>query len=149
MRQETGKLEAEERVLKARTQAAQATEAADEENFFNEELPGELSASLDAICNHFRAVPDKYLKQIYHDKFDPKNIIRLSPPLGTIQDRDDEAKFDITYVSESPPLTSRSTVAVPFTGRGPSSFFALQNPSLPPAIFHFGWQIETLAESFS
>jgi len=29
------------------------------------------------------------------------------------------------------------------------SFFALQNPSLPAAIFHFGWQIETLAESFS
>jgi hypothetical protein len=25
----------------------------------------------------------------------------------------------------------------------------LQNPSLPAAIFHFGWQIETLAESFS
>jgi hypothetical protein len=30
-----------------------------------------------------------------------------------------------------------------------SSFFALQNPSLPSAIFYFGWQIETLAESFS
>jgi hypothetical protein len=28
-------------------------------------------------------------------------------------------------------------------------FFALQNPSLPAAIFHFAWQIETLAESFS
>ena len=79
LRQETAKLEAEERVLKARTQAAQATEAANEEDFFNEELPGEMSASLDAIRNHFGAVPDKYLEQIYHDKFDPKDIIRLSP----------------------------------------------------------------------
>ena len=56
LQQETAKLEAEERVLKARTQAAQATEAADEEDFFNEELPGEMSASLDAIRNHFGAV---------------------------------------------------------------------------------------------
>ena len=83
LQQETAKLEAEERVLKARTQlAARATEAADEEDFFNEEIPGEMSASLDTICGCFGAIPDKYLKQIYHDKFDPKNIVRLSPPLG-------------------------------------------------------------------
>ena len=49
LQQETAKLEAEERVLKARTQlATRATEAAaDEEDFFNEEIPGEMSASLD------------------------------------------------------------------------------------------------------
>jgi hypothetical protein len=161
LQQETAKLEAEERVLKARTQlATRPTEAADEEDFFNEEIPGEMSASLDTIRSYFGAVPDKYLKQIYHDKFDPKNIVRLSPPLGTIQDRDDEAKFDITTTTiriRKPSATLKeygsSTVhwsrAFNVYGAILSSFFALKNPSLPSAIFHFGWQIETLAESFS
>jgi hypothetical protein len=57
LQQETAKLEVEERILKARTQAARATEAADEEDFFNnEELPGEVSASLDSIRNRFGAI---------------------------------------------------------------------------------------------
>ena len=54
------------RVLKARTQAAQATEAADEEDLFNEETPGEMSASLDTIRNHF----DKGDSITLHDLFD-------------------------------------------------------------------------------
>ena len=155
LQQETAKLEAEERVLKARTQlAARATEAADEEDFFNEEIPGEMSASLDTIRSCFGAIPDKYLRQIYHDKFDPKNIVRLSPPLGTVQDRDDEAKFDITTTTirtlkEYGSSTVHWSRAFNVYGAILSSFFALKNPSLPSAIFHFGWQIETLAESFS
>jgi hypothetical protein len=52
-------LEAEERVLKARTQAARATEAAEEEDFFNEEIPGEMSASLEIIRSYFGTIPDK------------------------------------------------------------------------------------------
>ncbi|KAN0085056.1 hypothetical protein V8E54_001523 [Elaphomyces granulatus] len=122
--QETAKLEAEARVLKARAEVARAVEAAEEDNFFNEDIPTEMSLALDSIRTRFGTVPEKYLKEIFHDKFDPKNIVRLSPPLGAAPDDDDSTKLDITSTT-------------------------IRNPSLPAAIFHFGWQIETLAESFS
>jgi hypothetical protein len=40
-----------------------------------------MSSALDSIRTRFGTVSDKYLKEIFHDKFDPKNIIRLSHPL--------------------------------------------------------------------
>lgn len=159
--QETAKMEAEVRLLKARTDAARATEAAEEEDFFSEDLPGEITAAIDTIRNRFGTVPDKYLKQIYHDKFDPKNIIRLSPPLGTTtQDGDDDTKLDITATTIRIRKTSAALKEYGSTplhwaraygvyGAILCNFFALQNPSLPGAIFHFFWQIQTLAESYS
>jgi hypothetical protein len=69
-------------VLKARAEAARAVEATEEDGFNEDkDIPGEMSAPLNSIRSQFGTVSDKYLKQIYHDKFDPKNIIRLSPPL--------------------------------------------------------------------
>jgi len=94
---ETTKIEAEERLVKARTQVARSVEAVEEDDLLNDDIPGEMSESLNSIRNLFGAIPDKYLKQIYHDKFDPKNIIRLSQPLGTVQEsHEDETKLDIT-----------------------------------------------------
>jgi hypothetical protein len=106
----------------------------------------EMSASLDSIRSLFGSIsiPDKYLKQIYHDKFDPKNIIRLSPPLKTY-----ETTNKITALKEYGSTTAHWSRAFNVYGAILCSFFALQNPSLPLAIFHFGWQIEMLAESFS
>ncbi|KAN0086591.1 hypothetical protein V8E54_000279 [Elaphomyces granulatus] len=107
---------------------------------------GSMSASLDSIRSLFGSIsiPDKYLKQIYHDKFDPKNIIRLSPPLKTY-----ETTNKITALKEYGSTTAHWSRAFNVYGAILCSFFALQNPSLPLAIFHFGWQIEMLAESFS
>ncbi|KAN0066891.1 hypothetical protein V8E54_015063 [Elaphomyces granulatus] len=158
--QETAKLEAEARVLKARAEVARAVEAAEEDNFFNEDIPTEMSLALDSIRTRFGTVPEKYLKEIFHDKFDPKNIVRLSPPLGAAPDDDDSTKLDITSTTirirkttaalrEYGTTTAHWSRAFNVYGSVLCSFFALQNPSLPAAIFHFGWQIETLAESFS
>ena len=127
----------------------------------NDDLPGEMSEPLNSIRDLFGAIPDKYLKQIYHDKFDPKNVIRLSQPLGTVpESHDDETKLDITATTIR---IRRTTAALKEYGTTTThwsrafgvyaailcSFFALKYPSLPTAILHFGWQIETLSESFS
>jgi hypothetical protein len=148
-------------LVKARTQVARVVEAVEEDDLFNDDIPGEMSESLNSIRNLFGAIPDKYFKQIYHDKFDPKNIIRLSQPLGSVQEsQEDETKLDITAntirirrttasLKEYGSTTTHWSRAFGVYAAILCSFFTLKYPSLPTAILHFGWQIETLSESFS
>ncbi|KAN0073361.1 hypothetical protein V8E54_008581 [Elaphomyces granulatus] len=150
MIRETTKIEAEERLVKARTQVARAVEAVEEDDLLNDDISGEMSESLNSIRNLFGAIPDKYFKQIYHDKFDPKNIIRLSQPLGTVQEsHEDETKLDITAntirirrttysLKEHGSTTTHWSRAFGVYAAILCSFFALKYPSLPTTILHFG-----------